>query len=152
MVELDRLRVSKLKCDSCGCRDKRVAILKHKHSDRKIGFSTICCNCGSIKTYMFRHNRKRWSGNLIDNNDFIDFMHGETEVCCMFCPIPEEYCPNKSCSLHGKGCCDDLTYNDIVEGNYPQTFERVLETDDSSERTSCELLKNIIPDETGKFI
>ena len=49
MVSLDKLRITKLKCLSCGCRDKRIAILQSKTTRKKIGFATICCNCGHIK-------------------------------------------------------------------------------------------------------
>lgn len=56
MEELSDDRISRLKCISCGSNFKRqMDIIDH---GTKIGFSTICCNCGHIENYMINQNNR----------------------------------------------------------------------------------------------
>ena len=120
MVSLDKLRITKLKCLSCGCRDKRITILESKTTRKKIGFATICCNCGHIKTYMFRKNRKckMLQGEVISDFDTIEHLNGKSEVSQIFCAIPHPYCINTSCPLYQSRVKKDMSFLDIEEGRY----------------------------------
>ena len=121
MVDLSKLRITSLKCLSCGCRDKRIAILKSTSTGKSIGFSTICCNCGHVKTYIFRKNKnkyKKLEGEVLDNKDIVDSLEGNQKVSCIFCAIPGNFCTNITCPLHKSGPKRELLFSDIEEGRY----------------------------------
>ena len=123
MVELDKLRVTKLKCLTCGSRDKRVSILAYGPKNEKIGFTTTCCNCGQTLTYKFKDKKS----NPINNKELALMLEGRCHVSCMFCAIPHPFCPNKKCDLYNKCTCNkDLRFKDIKNENYGlSSFERV---------------------------
>ena len=124
MVPLDKLRVTKLKCLSCGCRDKRVAILNSKLTQKRIGFATICCNCGHIKRYNFRRT-KEWKGKLLNNSEIVEMLQNQIYVSEIFCVIPDMFCPNKGCDLKKScPCKEDITYEDLLKGKYPGEIVR----------------------------
>ena len=140
MVSLDKLRITKLKCLSCGCRDKRVSILTHPKTGKRLGFSTTCCNCGETRTYVFRDQKKKFTEQLIDNLDVKSILEKECVVTCIFCAIPEPFCPNKNCPLYRKRCLKDLTFKDLEDMKYDGELIREPEI-------------SPIPDsEKGKFI
>ena len=142
MMPLNRFRVTKLKCLSCGCRDKRVAILNSKITQKRIGFATICCNCGHIKRYIFRR-KKGWRGKLLNNNEIVEMLENRIYVSEIFCAIPDPFCPNYECDLKKScPCKEDLTYEDLLKGKYPGEVVRQPEEIDLKRQEKSE----------GKFI
>ena len=115
MVELDKLRITKLKCLSCGSRDKRVSIIRFGHKNERIGFTTTCCNCGETKKYVFREKKK----DPINNRALVAMNEGRCHVTDIFCAIPHPFCDKKECSLYNR-CVKgkDLTYKDLKNENY----------------------------------
>ena len=115
MVELDKLRITKLKCLSCGSRDKRVSILGFGPKNERIGFTTTCCNCGETKKYVFREKKK----DPINNRALVTMNEGRCHVTDIFCAIPHPFCDKKECSLYNR-CVKgkDLTYKDLKNENY----------------------------------
>lgn len=128
MVKLDDLRITKLKCLSCGSRDKRISILSAGPMSEKIGFATTCCNCGHTKKYLFRKQRK----NPISTKALIALLEGRIKVKEVFCAIPEPFCPRKNCELyHRRVNKHDLRYKDIMNGTYKaDSFSRSGEIKD----------------------
>lgn len=140
MVSLDKLRIAKLKCLSCGCRDKRIAFLRDKITRKRVGITTICCNCGETKTYIFRNQEKGFSEETIKNMDVKSYLEGNVYVEGILCAIPEPFCPNKNCPLYKTRCQKEFTYEEFMTGKYDGELIRCPET---------------IPDsnnEKGKFI
>lgn len=121
MEQLDDLRVTKLKCLSCGCRDKRIAIRRDRNN-RKVSFSTICCNCGEVRNYIFRdHNFKRdASHSIISDVDILKHLSDQETITEIFCAIPGKFCLNTECPLHHHRPLKELTYGDIMycENNF----------------------------------
>lgn len=113
MITLNKLRITKFKCPSCGSRDKRIAILSNKYTEDKIGFSTICCNCGNVKLYMFQKKDK----NKLNEN-IISCFNGNNIVSNLFCAIPHPFCENKSCPLYNSRIKKELSFHDIEKGKY----------------------------------
>ena len=115
MVELDKLRITKLKCLSCGSRDKRVSILGFGPKNERIGFTTTCCNWKKKKKYVFREKKK----DPINNRALVAMNEGRCHVTDIFCAIPHPFCDKKECSLYNR-CVKgkDLTYKDLKNENY----------------------------------
>lgn len=146
MVELDKLRVTKLKCLSCGCRDKRIALLSSTLTGKRIGIATICCNCGEVRTYISRITRdktkelseknkeenscccgcqqdKQETDNFFfDNEDVLSYLLSNYEVSDIFCAIPDPYCPRKNCPLYPSKPEQDLTIGDLYNGYFPNSI------------------------------
>lgn len=92
MMKLTRDRVSKLRCISCGARQKRVAPIFDNVTRKILGFETICCNCGHMQKYA-----KPLENKLLDDESIRSIIGGNVAVGEVSCGTLHAFCPDKKC-------------------------------------------------------
>lgn len=92
MMKLTKDRVSKLRCISCGSKQKRIAPIFDTITRNVLGFETICCNCGHMQKYA-----KPIENNLIDDSSIRSIIQGNISVGEVCCGSKHAFCPNKKC-------------------------------------------------------
>lgn len=96
MVDMNTDRINRWKCLICGSRQKKVIDLIG-NTNKKIGYSMLCCNCGHV-------------------DQFALTMNGITSMICgdeskvsnvnIYCGLNEDdlkYCPNLECPQRPDG-------------------------------------------------
>ena len=92
MPKLTKNRVARLRCSSCGSRQKRIVHLQNSLHE-VIGFSTVCCECGSIKNYAIRQYDEDLASLISSTNMFIKYIS---------CGTTENFCPHEHCKYYKK--------------------------------------------------
>ena len=97
MIKMSRNRISKLRCISCGCREKKVAILSDPiDTSKTVGFATTCCNCGHMQTYALKNTEE-----TVNDADILSVLENNYKVTKITCGSHHEFCPRRKCKFWG---------------------------------------------------
>ena len=109
MREFAKDEIIRWKCENCGCRNKVYTVIRSNRTNKIVGSSLKCCNCGKV------FERMNTVCDELENQNHCN------HACEQFC-IQLNYCPHTDCRLYGhnildkkkeepKGCSSCITKN-----------------------------------------
>lgn len=100
MIKLTKDRISKLRCLSCGARQKRIVFLQPRvltYKGSPNSFMTVCCNCGHIQHYFLMDHQ---NPSQVDSQLHYVFEEQQS-ITDVICGVKNSFCPFKNCEHWG---------------------------------------------------